>query len=78
MEFNILGFLAIELARNPSSNAQRKAQRLVAPDLPDVDYAMLDWPPEEGNPEAELWNAQSLRSPIWDDAYTNQRTRLPI
>ena len=38
--------------------AQSKARPLAGPGLPDVDYTLLDWPPEEGNPEAELWNAE--------------------
>jgi hypothetical protein len=74
MEFSILGFLAIERTRNPSSRAQNKAHPIVAPDLPDIDYAILDWPPEEGNPEAELLNAQSLPAPIWDNVYTKDQT----
>ena len=58
MEFNILTFLAIELARNSRARAQSKARPLAGPGLPDVDYTLLDWPPEEGNPESELRNAE--------------------
>jgi hypothetical protein len=58
MEFNILTFLAIELARNSRARAQSKARPLADRGLPDVDYTLLDWPPEEGNPESELRNAE--------------------